>query len=143
MFAKAFVPGDMLTFLFFSMQLSRESFQFAAAMAFLKPLFAVLLLATCGASFAQSQRTIGCVTSFNNTNNYFPAPFQIDVYAVPLGSNPVQAQDFTVQYNNTFKMVSNSFVNETYVGYQVDCPFPAALAAKCVSSKIERACHSG
>jgi hypothetical protein len=98
-------------------------------MAFLKPLFAVLLLATCGASFAQSQRTIGCVTSFNNTNNYFPAPFQIDVYAVPLGSNPVQAQDFTVQYNNTFKMVSNSFVNETYVGYQCGTPMPNSVPA--------------
>jgi hypothetical protein len=120
------------------MQLIRQMFKFAAAMAFLKPFLAVLLLATCGATFAQSQRTIGCVTSFNNTNNYFPAPFQIDVYAVPLGSNPVQAQDFTVQYNNTFKMVSNSFVNETYVGYQVDCPFPAALSASAYLPRLSK-----
>lgn len=81
-------------------------------------LVAVLLLAASGGAMAQL-RTLGCVSNFNTTTNYFPAPYQIDVYSIPLGSNPVQAQDFSVQYNSTFKIVTDSFVNETYVGYQV------------------------
>lgn len=82
-------------------------------------LLAILLLAASGGAVAQGSRTIGCVSSFNTSTNYFPALYQIDVYSVPLGSNPVMAQDFTVQYNATFKVVTDSFVNETYVGYQV------------------------
>lgn len=71
-----------------------------------------------------------CVTSTSSTTNYFPLEFQISSSS---SSSPQQdqvnvtvAQDFTVQYMDSYKIVKNLYVNETYVLYQCGTTPPAS-----------------
>ncbi|KAL3130726.1 hypothetical protein ABBQ38_000073 [Trebouxia sp. C0009 RCD-2024] len=61
-----------------------------------------------------------CVASTSSSTNYFPLQFQIAGGSSTEEDrvNVTVAQDFTVQYMDTYKVVTNLYVNETYILYQ-------------------------
>ena len=62
----------------------------------------------------------GCISNFDLTKNYFPDAFTNDAFAIPFGQTVVTtATDFSVQYNNYYKIAHDKFSNLTYILYQV------------------------
>ena len=85
-------------------------------------LLGATLLEQPGGAFAQDD----CVSSFDPATDYFPEKFLPTRYAVPdfFENDPTQAQlDRTtdlieITYHNNYKIVTNKFVNVTYLLYQ-------------------------
>ncbi|DBA71969.1 hypothetical protein WJX79_005778 [Trebouxia sp. C0005] len=71
-----------------------------------------------------------CVTTTSSVTNYFPLQFQIAGSSTGTTQqaqvNVTVAQDFTVQYMDSYKIVTNLYVNETYVLYQCGTTPPTA-----------------
>lgn len=84
---------------------------------------AVLLVALIGALFFR-EASSDCITSYSSSENYFPdsyspsGPFQLPVTETVIG----KAEKFSIQYNNAYKLIFNSFSNTSYLLYQCGAP---------------------
>ena len=82
---------------------------------------AASVLAASGGSIVSS----GCVTNYVPTQDYFPFAYNSSQpFALPVSQTIVNAAlDFTVQYQNSYKLVRANISNAQYLLYQVSFPF--------------------
>jgi iron complex transport system substrate-binding protein len=87
-----------------------------------RPLDLSVLLVIVGNSLqwksSSAENPEGCVTNFDPAANVDYFPDKSDV------SNSVH---WTIEYFNTYKVIQNNFVNETYLLYQCGTPIPESV----------------